>query len=327
MRVVVTGGAGFIGRAVVERLAARGDTVVALVRDPGKAAHLVRDGVELVTSDLSSVETLTEALRGADAVAHVAGSYRVGIRPDERDAMWDANVGTTERVLDAADRLPTCPGSCTSPRSACTATPVAASSTRPIRRDSTDGFLTCYDETKYRAHEAAEARIARGAPIVIAMPGQTYGPARPLAPEPPARGRLRRHGSATSRSPMPGSAWVHVHDLADGLVAALDRGRIGEAYSLGGECRRIAESVAIAAQAAGRKPPRGRVPIRLLRAIAPINDRIGGLPGMPDNLAEVIASGDGVTFWANHDKAAAELGYAPRTLAQGVADTWGGTPA
>ena len=52
MRVVVTGGAGFIGRAVVERLAARGDTVVALVRDPGKAAHLARDGVELVTSDL-----------------------------------------------------------------------------------------------------------------------------------------------------------------------------------------------------------------------------------------------------------------------------------
>jgi hypothetical protein len=47
---------------------------------------------------------------------------------------------------------------------------------------------------------------------------------------------------------------------------------------------------------------------------------------MPASLAEIIANGDGVTFWANHDKAAAELGYAPRSLAQGVVDTWGGNP-
>src|SRR5690349_4158336 len=98
MRVVVTGGAGFIGRAVVERLVARGDAVVALVRDPARAGHLAGDDVHLVASDLTSADALTETMRGADAVAHIAGSYKVGIGKDERPAMWDANVGTTERV-------------------------------------------------------------------------------------------------------------------------------------------------------------------------------------------------------------------------------------
>ena len=124
-----------------------------------------------------------------------------------------------------------------------------------------------------------------------------------------------------------GLAWVHVHDLADGLVAVLDRGRAGEAYSLAGECRRMAESIAIAARVGGRRPPRLHIPTILLRAVAPLNDRLGGLPGMPANARETISSAEGVTYWANHDKAASELGFAPRTLEQGVRDTWGGAPA
>ena len=196
--------------------------------------------------------------------------------------MWDANVGTTERVLDAAIDAAV-------PRILYVSTLGIHGNTRgrvvdeTFRRDSTDEFLTWYDETKYRAHEAAEVRIAHGAPIVIGMPGQTYGPHDHSLPslqlEDAFAGRLRYVAF-----PNTGLAWAHVHDLADGLVAALDRGRIGESYSLGGECRRIGESVAIAARAAGRRPPRGRVPVRLLRAVAPINDRIGGLPGMPGNL-------------------------------------------
>jgi dihydroflavonol-4-reductase len=157
---------------------------------------------------------------------------------------------------------------------------------------------------------------------VIGMPGQTYGPhdhslaSRQL--ETAYGGRLPYLVLADA-----GLAWAHVHDLADGLVAVLDRGRTGEAYGLGGECRRLGEAIAIAAREGGHRPPRIRVPTRLLRAVAPVNDRLGGLPGLPANLRETIASSAGVTFWANHDKAAAELGYAPRPLSRGVRDTWG----
>ena len=104
MRVVVTGGAGFVGRAIVAPARDRGDTVVALVRDPAKAALLAALGAELVAGrPVRRRPASTGILRGADGAIHAAGSYRVGIPAAEQPAMWDANVGTTTRFLDAAD--------------------------------------------------------------------------------------------------------------------------------------------------------------------------------------------------------------------------------
>src|SRR5262245_6821898 len=101
-RVVLTGGAGFVGGGVARTLRERGDDVVALVRDPTRAGALVEIGAEVVRDDLSDVRRLVGAFSTADAVIHAAGSYRIGIPSGERDAMLDANVGTTTRVLDAA---------------------------------------------------------------------------------------------------------------------------------------------------------------------------------------------------------------------------------
>ena len=322
MRVVVTGGAGFIGRAIVKVLANRGDDIVALVRDPAKARHLAGKNVKLVVSDLRSVPAMTAQMTGANGVIHAAGSYRVGIRASERAPMWEANVGTTERVLDAAMAAVV-------PRIGYVSTNGVFGDTHgqivdeSYRRDLRRGFLSYYDETKFRAHEAAEKRIAAGAPIVIVQPGQTFGPHDHSLVgaqlEQAHAGRLRYMVLASS-----GLAWAHVDDLADGVVAALDRGRAGQSYSLGGECLTVREAFAIAARVGGHRPPRMTVPTALLRSIAPINDRLGGLPGFPANLREVIRSGDGVTYWVSHDKATRELGFEPRSLEQGVADMWGG---
>jgi nucleoside-diphosphate-sugar epimerase len=321
VRVVVTGGAGFIGRAVVKRLADRGDHVVALVRDPAKAQFLVGKNVTLIASDLHSVPAMTAQMKGADAVIHGAGAYRVGIRKSERPQMWDANVGTTQRVLDAAIAAG-------APRIVYVSTLNVFGNSKGLKRDEMyrrnpdEGFLSYYDETKFRAHEEAEKRIGAGAPIVIVQPSQAYGPHdHSLASAQLAQahaGRLRTFAMASS-----GLAWVHVDDLADGIVAALDRGRLGEAYLLAGDCRRLGESVAAAARIGGHRPARLTVPTALLRLMALINDPVGGLPGLPANLRETIRSGDGVTYWGSHDKATKELGFNPRSLEQGVADTWG----
>ena len=320
-RVVVTGGAGFIGRAVIERLGDRGDEIVALVRDPDTARHLVRSGVRLVRSDLEDPGALRATMDGATALIHGAGSYKVGIARSDRPAMWKANVEVTERVLDAAIAAGV-------PRIAYVSTVNVFGNTHgavvdeTYRRNLDDGFLSWYDETKFRAHEAAEARIAAGAPIVIVQPGQVYGPHdHSVASQQLAlahAGRLPYIGL-----PDTGLAWVHVHDLADGIVAALDRGRIGEAYALAGECLRFDAAIAIAARVGGHRPPRFALPTSLARMMAPINDVLGGLPGMPANVSETIRAGAGVTYWASHDKASRELGFAPRNLEQGSADTWG----
>jgi dihydroflavonol-4-reductase len=321
MRVVVTGGAGFIGRAVVGRLAVRGDEVITLVSDPGRAAHLSAKSVTLMASDLRSVAAMTEQMGGADAVIHGAGVYRIGIRARERPAMWDANVGATERVLDAAIAAGV-------PRVVHVSTNNVFGDTHGTKPDETfrraaaDRFLSVYDETKYRAHQAAEARIAAGAPILIVQPGQTYGPHDHSL----ASSQLQLAHAGKLRYiafPSSGLAWVHVDDLSAAIVAAVERGRIGEAYSLAGDCRTIAESVAVAARIGGHRSPRLVIPTRLLRLIAPFNDRLGGLPGLPANLAETIRAGARVTYWAVHDKATAELGFSPRSLEAGVADTWG----
>src|SRR5262249_43305615 len=132
------------------------------------------------------------------------------------------------------------------------------------------------------------------------------------------------HGSLRYKAfPSTGLCWVHVNDVADAIVAALDRGRIGESYVLAGDCRRLGESVAVAARLGAKRPPRLAGPTLLLRLVAPLNDRIGGLPTMPANAAETIRASENVTYWARHDKATAELGFRPRSLEQGIKDTWG----
>ena len=103
MKAFVTGGTGFIGGRVVRRLRERGDDVVALVRSPAKAAELRELGCDLVEGDLSSEQAIKDAVKGCDAVFHIAAVYKVGIPASERDAMFDS----TSRA----------PSACSTPRS------------------------------------------------------------------------------------------------------------------------------------------------------------------------------------------------------------------
>jgi dihydroflavonol-4-reductase len=317
MRVVVTGGAGLVGRAVVKALRERGDMVVALVRDLRRAPFLTELGAELVESDLSNVAELTEQLRGADGLIHAAGSYRVGVPKDQRGAMWDANVGTTTRVLDAAEAART-------PRIVYVSTVNVFGNTHgrtvdeTYRRDLGEGFLSWYDETKYGAHEVAEQRIAGGAPIVIVQPSQVYGPGdRTGFGEQLAlahAGKLPYRAVDDVRLGL-----VHADDLAAGIVAALDRGQIGQAYVLSGPETALGEAIEIAARLGGHRAPRLRIPTALLRAMSPL----GRLVGQP-NLAEIVSASAGVTYLATSAKAESELHFTVRDVESGLRDVFAG---
>jgi nucleoside-diphosphate-sugar epimerase len=317
VRVFVTGGAGFVGRRVVAGLLARGDTVVAPVRDLDRASDLETAGASVIADDLSDTARLAGHLRGADAAIHIAGMYRVGIPASQRAGMWDANVGTTTRLLEAA-------GAVGVRRIVYVSTVNVFGNTRgqvadeAWQRDVAAGFLSWYDETKYRAHEVAEGRIRAGARIVIVMPSQVYG-----------RGDHSGFGEQmrlASEGRMPyralddvGVGLVHVDDLADGIIAALDHGRVGESYVLSGPRTTMGEATTLAAAVAGHKPARLRLPTGLLRVMAPL----GGLIGQP-NLREVISASAGVTYWASSTKAERELAFRPRSIEAGLHDTFGG---
>ena len=316
MRVVVTGGRGFIGGAVVRRLAGRGDAVVAIVRDPDAAGELTSLGVELRRGDLTRTMAIVDAMRGADAVIHLAGSYRVGIPASERPAMHDTNVGATNRVLDAA-------ATANLERVVHVSTVNVFGNTKGrivderYRRDLADGFLSHYDETKFLAHRAVEERIATGAPAVIVMPGTTYGRGDHSGIGQQLEGAYR--GDLPFRAfPRLGISAVYVEDLAAGIVAGLDRGRIGESYVLAGENTRLGDAMDIAARIGGRKLPRVVLPDALLRLASFTPAPLARAAGQPDDLREVYSASAGVTYWASSAKAAGELGYTPRDLGSGL---------
>ncbi len=325
MKVVVTGGAGFIGRAVIRRLATGGVDVVALVRDAAKAAHLEGPHVTLAQSDLRDIAAMTAQMHGADGVIHAAGEYRLGIARDERPKMLDANLGCTERVLDAATDAKV-------RRIVYLSTVNVFGDTHgkvvdeTYRRDpntKSGRYLSYYDESKFRGYLAAEERIATGAPIVIVQPAQVYGP--------DDHSWFGEQLGLAFRGKQPyvvfgttGVAPVHVDDLADGIIAALVRGRVGESYVLAGVPQRSRDAYKTAARAGGHRVTRKTLPTFVLRLIAPLNDRKpGGYPGLTANLGEAISAGHKVTYWASNAKAAKELGFSSRTLEQGIRDTWG----
>lgn len=322
MRVFVTGGAGFIGEAVVRRLMARGDRVTAVVRDLDRAEGLAAMGVDLREGDLSRTASIVDAMRGTDAAIHLAGSYRVGIPASERPKMHDANVGATHRVLDAfatagLDRLVD------------VSTLNVAGNTHGrivderYRRDLSEGFLSYYDETKFLAHRAVQERIGAGARIVIAQPGTTYGPRDHSA----IGQQLQAAYDGALRYIAVGDLGispVYVDDVASGIIAALDRGRIGEAYILGGQNMKLRDALQVAARLGGRTLPRLEIPDVFVRLGSRAPAALARAMGFPEDLGEVARSSIGVTFWGSSAKAATELGYVPRDLASGLRATFDG---
>jgi dihydroflavonol-4-reductase len=313
--VWVAGASGFVGWVVVRRLVERGDEVIAPVRQRLKAAALTELGATVIEDDLTDVRRMADVLREVDAVVHAAGAYRVGVPKPERGAMWDANIGLTTRILDAAEAAKV-------GRLVYVSTCNVFGDTRgevvdeTYRRDVQRGFLSWYDETKFGAHAVVEQRIRGGMPALIVLPSQAYGPGDRSA----VGDQLRRAHDGRLRVRVlddVGLGFVHVDDLAAGIVAALDRGGAGQSYVLSGPHARLADALAIAARLGGHDLP-PRLPTGVLRAAVPIAGSLGR-PG----LAEVVAAGDGVTYWASPRKAAAELGFEARSIEDGLRATFG----
>ena len=315
MKVFLTGGTGFIGSRVATQLRGRGDEVVALVRTPSKAEALEETGCDLVAGDLGDVDAIRAAMSDCQAVIHAAAMYEVGIKKTQHPAMYQANVVGTRNVLGAALDLQV-------PRCIHVSTIGVFGDTKGEVVDETAfsnlaTFGTYYEETKHQAHLVALELIARGLPCIIVMPGVTYGPH-----DPSAMGQLIERFIAKKLPALPlptlGGNYGHRDDIVSGILLALDKGRTGESYILGGEIARQKEFVAKLAAHLGRKPPRD-LPTGLLKAIALLGPVVGPLLDLPPNLHEATAS-DGATFWGIHEKATRELGYSPRNIDEGIKD-------
>ena len=314
MKAFVTGATGFVGGRLAARLRGRGDEVVALVRDPGKAGRLRELGCAIVEGDLSSRPALAAAMEGCDAVFHVAAIYRNGVPRSKRDELFAANVTGTENVLDAAVDAGV-------GRIVYVSSNVAFGDTRGEVVDETyeppaGQYVSLYHETKALAHRAARDRIAQGAPIVIAQPGGIYGPGDHTE----ISGMLER-GMRGKVVVLPfggvGLNWVFVDDVVQGILLAHDRGRVGESYVLGGEIGTLRHAVEKSFAAGAHRARIVPVPTWVVRLATPL----GPLLGL--SIADLVSASNGVTYWGRDDKARSELGYAPRDLESGLREAFG----
>jgi nucleoside-diphosphate-sugar epimerase len=319
MKVFVTGGTGFIGGHVVRKLRERGDEVRALVRTPAKAGALQDLGCELIPGSLSDADAIRAAMEGCDAAIHGAAVYEVGIPESEHRAMYEANVVGTETVLRAALEAKVA-------RVVYISTVGAFGNTRGQVVDESyehpgGGYTSYYEETKVEAHRVAKRLIAdEGLPCIIVQPGGVYGPDDHSA--------IGRQMNQFLDGKMPliafpelGMNMVHVDDVADGVLLALDKGEVGESYVLGGQITTMRELIDTLAQVTGKKAPKRALPVGLMKAMTPLGPVVGKVMNQGPNLRELISSADNVTFWAKHDKAIADLGYSPRALDRGLRDT------
>ncbi|MET0762202.1 MAG: NAD-dependent epimerase/dehydratase family protein, partial [Thermoleophilaceae bacterium] len=267
MRVFLTGGTGFIGGHVARRLRDRADDVRVLVRDLEKGRALEALGCELVVGDLGDEAAIAAGLEGCDALIHNAAIYEVGIPASEHRAMYEANVLGTERVLRAALAAQT-------PKVVYVSTVGAFGNTHGEVVDESyehpgKEFTSYYEQTKYEAHQVAKRMIAEeGLPCVIVQPGGVYGP-EDHSPIGTQINQFLDGKMPLMAFPDLGLVMTHVEDVAAGILLALDKGRVGESYVLGGEITTMRELIGAVGRVAGKKPPKRSIPVGVMKLMAP----------------------------------------------------------
>jgi len=316
-RVLVTGASGFVGSAVVRALLAAGYPVRALVRTSSPRGNLAALDVEVVAGDMRDAESVARAMADVRYLMHVAADYRLW--SSDREELLRNNVAGTRTVMEAALRAGVERIVYTSSVAALAlrADGMAADESTALAEAAAIG---AYKRSKVAAQDLVEAMIARDAlPTIIVNPSTPIGP-RDIRPTPTGRIIVE---AASGRMPAfvdTGLNLVHVDDVAAGHVAALERGKIGERYILGGQDALLADMLRDIALLVGRRPPRLRVPRRLLFPAAAMAEMIATRTGR-----EPFLTLDGLRMAKNRmyfssAKAAQELGYIARPYGEGLRD-------
>jgi dihydroflavonol-4-reductase len=312
--VVVTGAAGHIGGNLVRGLVARGVRPRVLIR----RSRAALDGldVEEASGDVRDAAALERAFAGADVVYHLAGLISL----DDRDAatMRAINVEGVRNVVAACLRQGV--------RRLVHFSSIHALSTEPhnwpvdeTRPLVTDEPVPPYDRSKSDGEREVLTGLSRGLDAVIVNPTGVIGPTD-YGPSHMGQLLLDLYHGRMPALVAGGFNWVDVRDVADGAIAAAQRGRTGERYLLAGARATLVEIAALVAGERGRRPPRFVSPMWLARAGAPFAVAWARLSGTRPlfNAASLHALRN--HHDVRHDKAARELGFKPRPVRDSIVD-------
>jgi dihydroflavonol-4-reductase len=316
MRALVTGATGFVGAAVTRALLREGWEVRALVRPNANRRNLAGLTLETVPGDLIDATSLERAARGCEALFHVAADYRLGAPNPQQ--LYRTNVEGTRNVLDAA-RLAGVQQVVYTSSVATIGLPtdgLPGNETTPVALSDMIGH---YKRSKFLAQQLALEAARAGAPVVIVNPSTPVGPGD-VKPTP--TGQMVRD-AALGRMPAyvdTGLNIVHVDDVAAGHLQALQRGRTGECYILGGEDMTLRAILTAIAHLVGGRPPRVRLPAPALLPVAFVAEGVARITGGTTRITvEGVRLARKRMFFSS-DKAARELGYHARPAREALAD-------
>ncbi|HEU0162451.1 MAG TPA: hopanoid-associated sugar epimerase [Rhizomicrobium sp.] len=312
---LVTGASGFVGSAVARALVARGLRVRVLMRPTASRANIEKLDVEPVTGDMCDEDSMTAAMQGARWFFHVAADYRLWARdPGEiaRNNLLGAQVTMGAALRCGVERVVY--------TSSVAALKPGDRAVDETSRHTADSVIGAYKRSKLVAEREVERLVAeKNLPAVIVSPSTPIGP-RDIKPTPTGRIIVE---AATGKIPAfvdTGLNLVHVDDVAAGHLLALDRGRIGENYILGGDDVALKDMLADIAALSGRKPPRIRLPRAPLFPLAWGAEAVARLTGREPFLTADALRMSRYRMFFRSDKAKAELGYSARPYRAGLED-------
>ncbi len=314
--VLVTGVSGFVGSAVARALGRAGRRVRGMVRASSPRGNLADFPGELVEGDLRDAAAVERAMAGVESLYHVAADYRLWA-PDPETIVAN-NRATTRNVMEAALRAGVARVVYTS--SVATLVPddsAPADETRAAREDQVVG---AYKRSKVVAERLVEEMVrAQGLHAVIVNPSTPIGP-RDVRPTPTGRIIVE---AASGRMPAfvdSGLNLIHVDDVAEGHLLAMERGCPGERYILGGQDVSLAEMLRVIAGLVGRRPPTVRIPRAPLFPLAWANEQVARVTGKEPFLTrDALRMAKHAMFYTSA-KAERDLGYRARPYPQALRD-------
>ena len=306
MKVFVTGATGFVGAHVARHLAGQGAQLRLLVRATSNLANLEGLDAETVVGDLREPETLRVPIRGCDAVMHVAADYRLWVRDPK--TMYAANVDGTRGLLRLAreEGVRRCVYTSSVATMGFKADGTVVDEATPV---SIDDMIGHYKRSKFLAEQAAMEAAHQGQEVMILNPTTPIG-SRDVKPTPTGRiivDFLNRKFPAYMDT---GLNLVDVREVARAHGEALEKGRLGERYILGGENLTLKQILDKMAAITGLPSPKMKVPHGVAMAFAYFDEAVTGkLRGRePRATVEEVRMGKKKMFAASA-KAERELGF------------------
>ena len=314
MKVLLTGGSGFLGKHVARRLASAGHELRLLAREGSNLDGLPE--AEVARGDVTDAASVRRAAEGCAAIVHLAALVKTWVPDPTR--FEAVNVQGLRHVLEAARQA--------GARLVYTSSFIAVGPAGPEPADESrvhpgDRYRNDYERTKAQADEVARAALAAGQDLVVLYPGVIYGPGEMTEGNIVVKMVIDH---ARGRMPAilgPGDrlwSYAYVDDVADGHLLALERARPGERFFLAGENVDMNGFFATVHEVSGLKPPRWHVPYAVAAALGLGMLAWAELTGHPPQLThrEVAIFRE---HWAySSAKAERELGYRVRPLREGL---------